>query len=156
MDSIKQWVMTVCFAALAAGLANIIAPKGNMEKVYKFAVSVFFLCCVLVPLFDLKGVSLHMNLASTPQQQNSTLQRTVQEQELSETKDSVSALITSTCQKSGVTPASVTVNAQISQSGVISIINAAVKLKKGDASKKSEIIPAVKQELGIDITVDEQ
>lgn len=156
MDSLKQWVMTVCFAALAAGLANIIAPKGNLEKVYKFAVSVFFLCCVLVPLFDMKGISLHMNLASTPQQQNSILQKTVQEQELSETKDSVSTLITSTCQKNGVTPVSVTVNAQISQSGTISIIGAKVKIKKADASKTSGIISAVKQELGIDITVDEQ
>lgn len=154
MDSIKQWAMTICFAALAAGLANIIAPKGNLEKVYKFAVSLFFLCCVLVPLFSLKGISLNMNLQSVTQQ-NNNLQKTVDEQKLSETQSSVSALITEACKKKGVTPLSVTTKAAIDKSGNIAISSAVVKLKKENMVKKTEIVSAVKDELGIDITIED-
>ena len=154
MDSIKQWAMTICFAALAAGLANIIAPKGNLEKVYKFAVSLFFLCCVLVPLFSLKGISLNMNLQSVTQQ-NSNLQKTVDEQKLSETQSSVSALITEVCKKKGVTPLSVTTKAVIDKSGNIAISSAVVKLKKENMVKQTEIVSAVKDELGIDITIED-
>lgn len=154
MDSIKQWAMTICFAALAAGLANIIAPKGNLEKVYKFAVSLFFLCCVLVPLFNLKGISLNINMQSVSQQ-NSNLQKTVDEQKLSETQSSVSALITETCKKKGVTPLSVTTKAAIDKSGNISISSAVIKLKKDNLVKKAEITTAVKDELGIDITIED-
>jgi stage III sporulation protein AF len=154
MDSIKQWAMTICFAALAAGLANIIAPKGNLEKVYKFAVSLFFLCCVLVPLFNLKGISLNMNLQSVTQQ-NSNLQKTVDEQKLSEIQSSVSALITEACQKKGVTPLSVTTKAVIDKSGNIAISSVVVKLKKENMVKKTEIVSAVKDELGIDITIED-
>lgn len=42
MDAIKGWVMAICFAAVAAGMAGILAPSGNLEKIYKFVISLFF------------------------------------------------------------------------------------------------------------------
>jgi stage III sporulation protein AF len=155
MESIKAWAMTICFAALAAGIANIIAPKGRLEKVYKFAVSLFFLCCVLVPAFSLKGISLNLNLSSITQQQSNALQETVEEQKLSETESSVSALISETCEKNGVTPIGVSTTAVADKSGAISISGAVVTVKKTDMSKSNDIISAVKDGLGIDITVKE-
>jgi stage III sporulation protein AF len=155
MESLKEWAMTICFAALAAGLANIIAPKGNLEKVYKFAVSLFFLCCVLVPVFSFKGISLNLSLPPVSQQQNNDLQSTVEEQKLEESENNISALITETCEKNGVTPLGVSTKAAADKSGAISSISSVVTLKKTDMPKENDIISAVKDGLGIDITVKE-
>jgi len=155
MDSIKAWAITICFAALAAGLANIIAPKGNLEKVYKFAVSLFFLCCVLVPLFNLKGINFNLNIQTDQQLQNGSFQKSVDEQKLAETQSSISGLITDECKKRGVTPSGVSVTASADKSGAISINSAVVTLKQVDMAKKDDISAAVKDALGIDITVKE-
>ena len=155
MESLKSWAMTICFAAVAAGLANIVAPKGNLEKVYKFAVSLFFLCCVLVPLFNLKGISLRISSQGSTQQQNNNLQSTVQDQKLKLTESSVSELIIDSCGKIGITPFSVVTTAAADKSGAISITGAVVTVKKADMPKENDIISTVKQDLQINVTVKE-
>ena len=157
MDSLKAWAVTICFAALAAGLANIIAPKGNMEKVYKFAVSLFFLCCVLTPLFHLKGISLQMNIQTQTQSQlqSGTLQKTVDAQKLAQAESGVSELITQACKDNGVTPLNVSVKAAMGSDGAISISGAEITLKKADFSQKDVIAASVKEKLSLDITVKE-
>jgi len=50
MDAIRQWAFSLCSAMVACGLAQMLLPKSNMEKVFRVSVSVFFLCCLLSPL----------------------------------------------------------------------------------------------------------
>ena len=155
METIKTWGMTICFAALAAGLANIVAPKGNLEKVYKFAVSLFFLCCVLVPLFSLKGISLDLDLSSLSSQQNSSIQKTVEQQKIEEAEFGISDQIEAVCKANGVTPISVNTTAATNSSGAITTIHANIVLKKADMAKNGVITLAVKNALNIDVTVTE-
>lgn len=50
METVKQWALSVCAAAVACGIAQMVLPRGSMEKIFKITVSVFFLCCLLSPL----------------------------------------------------------------------------------------------------------
>lgn len=155
MESLKAWGMTVCFAALAAGMANIVAPKGNLEKSFRFAVSLFFLCCVLVPVFHLKNVNLNLNLPNASGSVNTEFQKSVDEQKLELSRDNVSSLIRDTCTKQGVTPLSVKADVTMDNKGAIAVNGATVTLKKADMGKKEAVVDAVKNDLGIQITVTE-
>lgn len=156
MDAIKQWAVTCCFAALAAGIANIAIPKGNMEKVCRFAVSLFFMCCVLTPLFSLKGVSLGAAVSSAASMDNSALQKEIQNEKLTAAKENIADQIRSAFVKYGVTPVSVTVNAQTDKSGAIAVIGAQVTVSRSDAAKIGSAAAGAKQELGIDISTRSQ
>jgi hypothetical protein len=152
MEAIKSWAMTICFAAIAAGMAGIIAPSGNLEKIYKFVVSLFFLACVLVPAFALRNVKLpDMNLvAYSDSSAVNSLQNTVNGQVADQTKIKVSNLICNVCKGYNVVPMFVYTNVSSDQNGNIKIDSCKAVLKQKDMSKASDMAAAVKKELGID------
>lgn len=61
MDAIKQWAFSICAAMVACGLAQMVLPNSGMEKIFRTTVSVFFLCCLLSPVF-LRVPSLQIEL----------------------------------------------------------------------------------------------
>lgn len=156
MEAVKQWAIACCFAALAAGIANMAVPKGSMEKVCRFAVTLFFLCCVLTPLFSLKGVTLKTQVFSAASMDNSSLQKEIQKEKFEAAQDNVADKIRDVFKRYGVTPISVTVSAQTDSAGAIGISGAQVVVSKADAAKNEIAASAAKQELGIDITVRSQ
>ena len=157
MEALKSWGITVCFAALAAGIAGIIAPSGKMEKVYKFTVSLFFLCCLLVPLFSLKNISLgSISLSQKSSVSNRELSSAVNEQAASIAQQNVARLVASCCRTCGVEP--VAVNVQVATTGTssaMSVKSAEVVLKAADMSKQNKITDAVMNKLGITVKIKE-
>ncbi len=49
MDWLRQWALTLCITAVAGAMAQMLLPKGNVQKVCRIALSVFFLCCMVSP-----------------------------------------------------------------------------------------------------------
>ncbi len=45
MEGIKNWVTVLMVSAIVGEMILLIAPPGNISKVLKIAVSVFFLGC---------------------------------------------------------------------------------------------------------------
>ena len=149
MDMLKSWGITVCMAALAAGIAGIIAPTGKMEKVYKFAVSLFFLCCLLVPLFNLKNIALRsVRIADSNTTTASGLTETVSAQAQSVAEQNVANLVESCCRNCGTIPQKIDV--QIAYSGVkMSVRSVTVMLKASDRTKQKIVKDAIKDKLGL-------
>lgn len=152
MEALKSWGITVCLAALAAGVAGIIAPGGKMDKVYKFAVSLFFLCCMLVPLFNLKNIPLgSVNLANTYTASGNNLDSTVKTQEKLLARQKIAKLIKSCCESCGVKPLGVDVYLKNDSASQISVDNIEVTLRAKDMPKKSDIEENIKNRLGITV-----
>ncbi len=149
MEAVRSWGVTVCLAALAAGIAGMLVPKGNLEKIYKFAVSLFFLCCVLVPLFNLRHVSLPTLSLSSAGFQAQTLSETVAGQTEGQVRENLAALVRSACKSCGVTPKTVDVSVSRDDSGVYDPQSVSVTLSAADAGKAEAVVSAVKQELGL-------
>lgn len=156
MDELKSWATTVCLAALAAGIAGIIAPSGKFEKVYKFAVSLFFLCCMLTPLFSMKNINLGGFDLSQAQQSSSTssMQSTVNSEAQQMAEQNIKNLISGCCKNCGVTPLGITVNTNY-KSGKISVQSAVITLKKADISKQSALKDEINNKVGISVEVKE-
>jgi hypothetical protein len=157
MEALKSWGTAVCLAALAAGIAGIIAPSGKMEKAYKFAVSLFFLCCLLAPLFSIKNISLgSVNLNQTNSISNGELDSAVNEQAAGIAQQNIASLVTSCCRTCGVEP--VSVNVQVTAAGAgsaMSVQSAEVTVKTSDMPKQSKISDAVFSKLGITVKIKE-
>lgn len=151
MDAVRSWAMSVCLAALAAGIAGMLAPKGNLEKLYKFAITLFFLCSVLLPLFNLRHVHLPTLQVSTTDAQATTFSQTVAAQNLQQVRDSVANVAQSVCQKQGVTPLSVDVVVQKDQKGAYDPQSIAISLNQNDAEKQTDVASAVQSALGIPV-----
>lgn len=153
MDAIKSWAMTICFAAIVAGMAGIMAPSGNLEKVYKFVVSLFFLTCVLVPVFALRNIKIQdLNLVTyTDSTVSYSLQNTINGQVIDQTKIKISDLICNCCKTFDVVPMFVYVSVSSDKDGNIKIDSCKAVIKQEDAAKKSEMTTAVKEQLGLDI-----
>lgn len=59
MDELKNWAFSLCCAAAAGSLLSLLAPESSLGKVCRFAIRVFFLCCMILPLRQL-GSFLHV------------------------------------------------------------------------------------------------
>jgi hypothetical protein len=153
MDFLKSWGITVCLAALAAGIAGIIAPTGKMEKVYKFAVSLFFLCCLLVPLFSLKNITLRsVQVDDSYGTTNSGMNAAVSEQAKSIAEQNVTNLVESCCRSCGTVADRIDVQIAFSD-GKMSVSSVEVKLKVSDKRKLKNVQETIKNKLGLDATV---
>lgn len=149
MDAIRSWAMSVCLAALAAGIAGMLAPKGNLEKIYRFAITLFFLCSVLVPLISLRHVSLPTFAVSSADPQAAELSQTVADQTLQQVRENVADVARSVCQKQGVTPISVDVVVQKDANGAYDPQSVSISIHATDAGRQSAVVSAVQSTLGI-------
>lgn len=156
MQAVQSWAMSVCLAALAAGIAGVLAPKGNLEKIYKFAVSLFFLCCLLVPLFSLRHISLPTISVPSADVQVSDFSRVVAEQSLEQVRDNVASVARSVCAKQGVTPVSVDVTVQKDSNGAYDPQSISITLASGDAGRQGSLASAVQVVLGIPVKIQAQ
>lgn len=155
MEGLQSWATAVCLAALAAGMAGIVAPHGSMEKVYKFAVALFFLCCVLTPLFGLKSVRLNPSAAALASSGTSSMADVVNQQKAEQSRQALADLVTRTFQKYGVTPVSVQVSVAADPKGAISVGGVTAVLKKTDFQRADSLRQSVGNELGMSVTIRE-
>lgn len=57
LDQIRSWALSLCYAALCAGIVLMITPKNEtIEKSIRFAAALFFLLCFFTPLTHLKNI----------------------------------------------------------------------------------------------------
>lgn len=143
-------------AALAAGIASILAPNGKMEKVFKFALSLFILCCLLIPLFNIKNVKLdNIQFNTTSSQINSELKKTIETEQKMMAEKNIAQLIFDCCKSCGVTPISIKVSLKTNSDNAYAVDSAEVRIKSGDMSKKEKLKETVMKRLGVDIKIKE-
>jgi stage III sporulation protein AF len=156
MDGLKSWGLAVCFAALAAGIASIIAPSGKMEKIYKFAVSLFFLCCLLVPLFSLKNIiPKKIEIETRTSSQNEKLVSAAQDSAGNLALSNLKSMIQNVCSEENITPVNITADIKKDNNGALNIDSITVILKRKDMLKSDKIVNAVKDKYGITVKIAE-
>lgn len=55
MDALRQWGIAVAAAGLCGTMLYALAPRGNIEKMLRVVLSLFFTAAMLSPLLDLRG-----------------------------------------------------------------------------------------------------
>lgn len=50
MDAVRQWAFSLCAAAMACAVIELLLPNISLAKMTRLALSVFFLCVLIQPL----------------------------------------------------------------------------------------------------------
>lgn len=156
MDALKSWGLAVCFAALAAGIAAIITPSGKMEKMFKLTISLFFLCCILVPLFSLTNIiPKEIKLTDESSAGNTKLNSAITKQAENISSEKLRSMVIDCCSAEGVTPLKVEVQIITNKEGTMNAETAEVTLKPKDFGKIGVISDSVKQKTGLKVKFSE-
>lgn len=150
MDELKSWGLTICFAALACGIASIISPPGKMEKIFKFTISIFFLCCLLYPLFSMKNISLkNLKIEDQVTFQSNKLKENTMEQTSQITSQNMKKIVNQLCLDNGVTPKEINVNVIETENKLLNIESVDIVLCNKDMAKKDIIKLKLKENYGL-------
>jgi hypothetical protein len=153
MDAVRQWGMTCCFAALAAGIANMLIPHGSLEKVMRFTVSLFFLCCVLSPLISMKISPVKDISPQSYNSANSGVASALYDEELALAKKNISEKITEYFGREGVKVQSVQVTAHYDADRRLAADSAEVTVAKKDLQAAQAAGKKAAEEFRIKINV---
>lgn len=53
MEAVRQWAFSICCAAVAGGMAQILAPDSSLQKVFRITLGAFFLCSLIYPFLTM-------------------------------------------------------------------------------------------------------
>ncbi len=138
-------------------VAGIIAPNGNMEKIFILTISIFFLTALITPLFNIKaGFSFHFasqsTLAQTTSQAAQKTEKTMDAQIVSEAEKRIEDLIQDCAVRNKYNPLKTDVS--ITKNGTkIEIKSATVWLTSKEYRNASSLKDAVKKELDIELII---
>lgn len=112
MELIRQWGMALCCAALAGGIAQMLAPGAAMNRIFRIALGAFFLCCMIDPFIGIRGDQLQeLNFQQKQEQQETADQLSSQAEEifLVNVKDKLVQLAQKKLENMGINEGQVTV-----------------------------------------------
>lgn len=148
MELIKEWALSTCVAAVAGGIAYMILPPGNLQKVFKFTISLFFLCCLISPLFLWKNLSLdtmRLEIETETGQLTQQLTQGTDEQLLMAFSADLEEKVRSALSGDGIEAKKIRINVNTDEEMNISISDIQITLKKEDEKKKNKVVQRVER-----------
>lgn len=150
MESIRFIGTSICITAVVASIFSMLVPDSRLDKVLKFAISLFFLTGLVSPFLS-GGLDFHVDLA--PAQSSASVERmedAVQTQFVALAQRRVESAVEEVLRQEGLPVRKVETVIHIDGSGGISITN--VKVSPGEsitAAQAEQIKEVVKRETGI-------
>ena len=149
MNEIKQWAVNVCVTLAATGIFSMLIPHGNMEKVMKFAVSVFFLSCLLFPFFT--GLpELQWNAQESTGVPYENIQETMNRQFLELSRKRIEQIVGQILAAEGIQPEKITADIHISEDNSVSINKVTVTLNGTSRLTADRMRSIIKEQTGIE------
>ena len=150
MESIRLIGTSICFTAVVASIFSMLVPDSRLDKVLKFAISLFFLTGLVSPFLS-GGLDFHVDLA--PAQSTASAERmeeAVQAQFAALAQRRVESAVAEVLRQEGLPVRKVETAIHIDESDGISITN--VKVSPGELitpAQAEQIKAVVKRETGI-------
>lgn len=151
MEGIREWVLAVCAAAIGGGLVHMLAPQGNVQKVLKVSLSVFFLCCLLSPVWsgDLQLEFEQAQDAPEGTQRTEELQQAYEDTIEAQVRAQLAEAVRIRLGENGITCLQIVINTTTTQTGSIDISSVTVELDEGYSDRAEDVEREVEELLGI-------
>ncbi|MCI8496907.1 MAG: hypothetical protein HFE85_01485 [Clostridiales bacterium] len=150
MEALKNWAVSICFAGIAAAVAQMLFPAGSMQKVFRIAVSAFFLCCFVSPLLSI-GPSLELSIPEIRGEADSTaeaLEQEIERQLQASVEAKVKSLIEDAIAAQKIKPQKIIVRMDTGEDGGIVMKQVTIVLEKKDVQSSLAVKGAVQNALG--------
>lgn len=152
MNQVKIWVFSICTAAIVGSIVQILSPSGNMEKVMKVVVGIFFLSCTFVPLATLlPNINYEFEAGSLDQitEINENMQNEITKQTVDYANTQITKAIGDTLEKNKINYKNISVNYNIEQDSSISINEIEITMDEQDKGQATQAISLLEQDTGI-------
>lgn len=165
MEAVRQWAFAVCAAMVACGLARMVLPKAGMEKIFRATVSVFFLCCLLMPVavrFDKPGFAFEQSANEDIQRRADRLSDLVWQQADAAAGRDVTELVEEKLAQMGIKYREITINMNIngqreqstaSGSGPEGGGRVNILLDAARENDREQIQEALERQLGLEVQI---
>ena len=156
MSAINSWAFSLCAALAVSGLALQILPKSGLTGAFKLVVSMFFLCCLLIPIairFPAERYSLEAYSERAAGEKAAELQALAEKQAAALARENLEKIIADKLLQMGIKHHAITINIDVNgQSG--GMAPAAVTLDKIHEPEHGRISSRLREELGMEIRLD--
>lgn len=150
METIRAIGMSVCITAVVTGIFSMLVPDARLEKVLKFAISLFFLTGLVTP-FASGGLEFHVDLEElTAPAARQELNDAVGAQFLPLAEQQLAAGVENVLAAKGIPVKKVTVSIHIDGTERVSINRIEILLPKGAEEQAGSAAAVTRQETGID------
>lgn len=154
MEFLKQWAITICFAAAAGGIATLLLPQSNgLNKLFRMVAALFFLCSIVLPITSAaKGI---FDYDSRQRQQEEVGEMAEQIEKNTEqfayllARENINKLIQEKLKFLNIYPKEVAVTFY-EENGKIERIHAEIYGDSTLQGREQELADFIKQELGIE------
>ena len=156
MESLQAWAFSVCSSMVACGLAQMILPKGSMQKIFQVTVSVFFLCCLLSPIV-LRAPELRVEAQTYTQEEIERRAEKTQEvarmQSQRVVQKEIRQIIAEKLADMGINARDITINISSDERQKEEIWEVTLLLSKTDETKHRKIVQELEKALGVAVHV---
>lgn len=153
MESVRQWALALCIAAIACTIFQILAPKSGNGRLFRMMIAAFFLCCMLSPLRQWSDLPLPNIETEAFSSSESTLSAQVEEQLKQQAEATVASLCRRYLKNYDLTVEKVSVTTDTLENGDIYISCVTLYLDKQNASGAHTARQLMEQQLGIPVEV---
>ncbi|MBQ4100816.1 MAG: stage III sporulation protein AF [Oscillospiraceae bacterium] len=156
MELLKMCGISACGAALAGTIINLLSPKGNMEKVLNFCVSIFFICVVIYPILRVKDVSfdnLNVFFDKEVKEYSQDFEVTKENLEKKEIETVLKGLISKKLAENNITYNKILFFYNTTEDNCISIYQIDVFVDKNINEKANDIKKSIEQDIGQNINI---
>ncbi len=154
MDTVKAWAISICMASLAGTVAHFLSPSGNIQRIFKVVISVFFITVMVYPIVGLSGDSIG-DVIDGYTYYDSYIDNTEQiadivlKQSVAQIKSGVNDLL----QGLGIEKSEIKVNTDINEDDSIVISSIEVVIGEEYKSKITEIYDELRKNIDCEIDV---
>lgn len=153
MYMLKQWLISLVFAAMAGTLISVISPKGSTEKTLKTVVGIFIIAAICSPLTELETADFTLpvfannNSVQPEEGMNDYLKRALEAE--------VCVSLSGCAERLDIEIDDVIISAETDENGCIIIHNVLIKIQNYEYESAQKAADALSEELGMPVTLTE-
>ncbi|MEF2920045.1 MAG: stage III sporulation protein AF [Acutalibacteraceae bacterium] len=149
MEEITQWANAVCVVAVVCSIIELVAPKGEINKMINFILGLFLVVSVLFPVANsLKLDNFRIDKMEN-YSQNFTFQKDTDNLTIQVGKSAIEKLIANALDQQNINYKKIIVNMDSSTGNSIDIIRAEIYVDKSYRNNLIQVQDIVEKSIGI-------
>ena len=154
MNGIREWAFSACAAMAVCGIARMVLPAGNLQKVLNITISVFFMCCLLSPLaLRTGGINIELNgyLQEESEKLAQQLMLGINAQANNAAEAAIEKIISEKLLDMGINHTGITININTNGQNDVRIENINIRLPVEYEERNTEIQDRLENAMGMKI-----
>lgn len=155
MEAVKTWGTSICCAAVACAVLQLLAPRGGLGRLLEMLGALLLLCCTLSPLvtWDSGDWETLLAVPLSDTGQSELLQARVMEQLDEPLQQAVQEEGAAALSSYGLSAEKITAVMDTGEDGGIYITEIAVTLTPEQAVRRTAVVQILKERFGVEVEV---